>query len=232
MNKKYSIYAVLIMCLLSCKKKNIETYNGGEYVQFTNSFLDTVNLSFFFYPNQNQVSVTMPVKLVGNLPATDLNYKIEVDKDATTALPEHYTIAPDFIFKKGRTKDSATVVINRRPDLTSKTFQLALVIKAGNSLIPGQSTYTRRIFKINDMVSKPAWWNADCERIYLGKYTEKKFRAFMQVVGIGDISTYSSFEQRDFFLQFKYYLIKMKDAGTPVLENDGTDMLSTVPLIG
>ncbi len=85
---------------------------------------------------------------------------------------------------------------------------------------------------ISNKVAKPAWWIGNVETLYLGKYTEKKFRTFMAVTGVGDITPYTDFEKRDLYLQFKHYLIAMKDAGTPVLEDDGTDMLSTVPLIG
>lgn len=232
MNKKYSIYVMLIACLFSCRKKDIELYNSPDHVQFSSGYIDTVALSFFFYPNQDKVRIKLPVKLTGNVPVQDLHYKIDIDQAGTTALPEHYMLPSDFVFRKGRVTDTAYIDVNRRPDLLSKVFNLAIIMVPGGDLLPGQTSYIKRVFKISDMVSKPDWWNADCERIYLGKYTEKKFRSFMDVNGVGDISSYTSFEQRDFMLKLKYYLIEMKDAGTPVLEDDGTDMLSTIPLIG
>lgn len=233
MKRIYIAGLMLASCFLAnCKKEEIAVYDTGHYVQFTNSNLDTISLSFFFYPNQDQVKVALPVKLVGLMPTEDLHYKIGVSGEGTTAMPAHYTLADEFVFRKGLAMDTAYVLINKRPDLATQTFTLALQIAADGDVLPGQTNYTRRIFRINDMISRPNWWNATVESTYLGRYTEKKFRTFMAVVGVGDITPYSSFEQRDLYLQFKYYLIRMKEAGTPVLEDDGTDMLSTVPLIG
>jgi hypothetical protein len=233
MNKQSIIGLILFSCMLAnCKKETIKLYDSGHYVQFTGSVLDTISLSFFFYPNQSQVDVALPVKMIGKMTAQDVHYKISTVSEGTTASADHYVLAPDYVFKKGQATDTAHVIIKNGADLATKTYIISLRIAADGDVQPGQTAYTTRVFKINDMISKPIWWNADMDRIYLGLYTDKKFRTFISVVGIGDISAYSPSEQRGFMLQFKYYLIAMKDAGTPVLEADGTDMLSTVPLIG
>lgn len=233
MNKQYIFGLALASFLLAnCKKENIETYNAGHYVQFTKLSSDTINLSFFFYPNVQSVDVDLPVKLIGKMSDQDLPYKLKVLADSTNATPDLYTIPDMFTFTKGQSQDTARITIKNRADLTTNTYKLTVQIAAAGDVQSGQAGYSRRVFMISNKVTKPAWWVGNVETLYLGKYTEKKFRAFMAVTGVGDINPYTDFEKRDLYLQFKHYLIEMKDAGTPVLEDDGTDMLSTVPLIG
>jgi len=229
MNKLYIIGLALVVTMAACKKENIQTYNAGQYVQFT--LKDTVSLSFFFYPGKSEVDVQLPVRLVGKMPEQDLQYKI-VAGEGTTLPAALYTIAPVFTFKKGQPVDTAHITIKNSAELTTNTYKLVIEMAADGDVQPGQTNYSQRLYTVNDMVSRPAWWDATNELRYLGVYTEKKFRTFMNVTGVGDLTPYTSVEQRDLFLKFKNYLIAMKDAGTPVLEADGTDMLSTVPLIG
>ena len=234
MNTKNILTALLLSsCFFyGCKKKDIPLYEGGNYVQFTAGLQDTLNMSFFFYPNKDVVDLPVPLRLVGKMSAEAIPFKIVADGAGSTALPNHYSLPESFFFKAGRPLDTAYIRINKTPEMANKEFVLVLKLEATENSMPGQTGYTRRVLKISDMVRKPLWWTTTIDTYSLGIYSEAKYRKFMEVTGIGDLSVYSTFEQRDYMLQFKYYLIKMRDAGTPVLEADGSDMLSTVPLIG
>jgi len=234
MNTKIIVIMVMLTSCFyySCKKREIPLYNGENYIQFTAAVQDTVNMSFFFYPNQDHVDLPIPVRLVGKMPSEALAFKIAADLTTTTALKNYYSLPDRFFFKAGKPLDTAYIRINKTPEMANKEFLLALDLVASETVLPGQTAYSRRVLKISDMVRKPVWWTTSIDTYALGVYSEAKYRKFMEVTGIGDLSVYSSFEQRDYMLQFKYYLIKMRDAGMPVLEADGRDMLSTVPLIG
>lgn len=227
-----SIIALLIgVALGGCKKVNLTTYNADRYLQFVADYRDTVALSFFLYPKQEQFKVALPIKLTGQITTQDLPYSLKVN-EATTASAKLFSIPQSYSFHTGLPVDTAYVTINKLPELKGKEVLLVLDMAGGPNFLIGQTINTRRVIRISDKVSKPSWWDAVMETTYLGKYTDKKFATFIQVVGEGDISIYSDEKKRDMMLQFKYYLIKMRDAGTPVLEDDGTDMLSTIPLIG
>lgn len=227
------LYILAIPLLLTnCKKEDIELYSSGHYIQFTTPATDTVTLSFFFYAGKPDVDIALPVKLVGHMPEGNLNYQVKVDPEVTTALPKNYTVPASFTFRQGLATDSAVITVHNSAELTQQNYLLALEIVGSDGVIPGQTTHIRKVIRLNDMVSKPVWWDANMDRYYLGVYSEKKYRTFMDVVGVGALNLYPPAVQREFMLQFKYYLIDMKDAGTPVLEDDGTDMLSTIPLIG
>lgn len=228
-----SITALLLSAALmaGCKKEDITTYTAGRYIQFTQNYQDTIALSFFLYPALNEFNIALPVSITGKMTDQDLPYTLQVDT-ASTAPVSLYTIAKGYTIKKGLPTDTARITIKKQAALKGKEVLLVIDMIGSSELLPGQTTYTRRVLRISDKISKPSWWDGVMESTYLGKYTDKKFDTFIQVVGEGDLGIYTEEKKRDMMLQFKYYLLKMRDAGTPVLEADGTDMLSTIPLIG
>lgn len=210
----------------------MDIYKSGHFIQFTQVLTDTTNLSFFFYPGKEDLSIAMPVRLVGTMPDANIKYELKVDAKATTAQTRHYSLPASFEFRKGLAVDTAYVTIKKTPEMATTTYLLVITIAPEGEARPGQTAYARRIFRINDMVTKPSWWDSNMDRFYLGEYTERKFRKFMEFTGVGDLSEKSDTEKTELIKRFKYYLIQMKDAGTPVLEDDGSDMLSTIPIAG
>lgn len=217
---------------MGCSKHGIDVFPEEKYVQFTTSVADTTLVSFFFYPNQDHIQYPMPVQLIGRASEQDLTFHIEVDAAATTARSEHYTLPEQFTFRSGHTMDTIYLTVNKTPEMDTETFQLALQIVPTDEVFPGQTTFVRKILRLNNMTSRPAWWDSTMESQLLGAYTDRKFQLFIEVTGVNDLSIYEPAEQRDFMLQFKYYLIGKRDAGEAELEADGTDMLSTVRIIG
>ena len=232
MKRSFIIYSILLTAFIACKKEKMEVYKSGHYIQFTNSVADTTNLSFFFYPGKEEVTLALPLRLIGTMPEGDLHYELKVDAKVTTAETKHYSLPAGFDFRQGLAIDTAYLTIKKTPELATTTYLLAIDIASTNDVQPGQTTYARRIFRINDMVTKPSWWDSNMDRFYLGEYTERKFRKFMEFTGVGDLSQKSDTEKTELIKRFKYFLIQMKDAGTPVLEDDGSDMLSTIPIAG
>lgn len=216
----------------ACKKDSIDVYNSGRYVQFVSDIRDSIPFSFFYYLDKNEVSIPLPVKLVGQLAQQDQTYHIEAVPGESTAAASNYSLPAAQVFKKGVTRDTAWVTVKRTPDLDTKDLRLVLRITGSDALTPGQTECTYKIIRITAQVSKPAWWDNNMNTYYLGRYSEKKFRLFMQVTGVGDLAPYDNNQRLVLMLQFKYYLIREKENGTPVYMEDGADMLSTIPLIG
>lgn len=80
-------------------------------------------------------------------------------------------------------------------------------------LKPGQNIYTRKVVRFSSLISQPLWWDDVVTESLLGKYTETKFRLFMEVTGVGDLTELSESERWSLARQFKYYLIKKKMRG-------------------
>jgi hypothetical protein len=69
------------------------------------------------------------------------------------------------------------------------------------------------------------------ESSFLGRYSDKKYRLFMTVTGIGDMTGMEYYDKRYYTLLFKNWLRDEKAAGHTVYEDDNmTEMV--VALIG
>ncbi len=220
------------LLLFSCQEEKIELYNAGHYVQFTTADKDTANISFFLYPKLEEIKVPLEVRLIGKMPEAGLNYRIEVVKNETDAPADCYSLPSSFTFKAGQPLDTAFITFYKKPELKTEKKKITLQILASDEVLPGQTNYTKRTFYVSDIISKPAWWNDRITNYMLGKYSDKKYRLFIEITGEGELGKYSEYIQRNYILQFKYYLIMKKNEGDPVLDDDGSDMLSTVPILG
>lgn len=232
MLRNISVLFIITCWFTACKKEQIEVYQNGHFVQFINPVSDTTEFSFFYFPGKNEVQVAIPIKLIGHMPKHELHYSLEIDSEHSELTSNAYSFSSDLKFRSGMAQDTAYITFINQPDLASKKFLFCLKIKETSDVKVGQTNYATRIFRVSDMIAKPTWWNSDMDRFYLGIYSEKKFRAFMEVTGQGDLSIFTEGEQRILMLQFKYYLIKQKENGTPLLLEDGSDMLNSMPLLG
>lgn len=94
--------------------------------------------------------------------------------------------------------------------LDTKEVRLVIDIVENDVLKPGQNIYTRKVVRFSSLISQPLWWDDVVTESLLGKYTETKFRLFMEVTGVGDLTELSESERWSLARQFKYYLIKKK----------------------
>lgn len=219
-------------CFASCKKEEIDLYSSKRFVQFQSDLRDSISFSFFYHLGKTEVAIPLPVKLVGQLADADQHYRMEVVPDQSTTAAGNYSLPAEYTFRKKSSRDTAWVTLKRTPDLDTKELKLVLRITGSNELAPGQTDCTYKIIRMTAKVSKPTWWDTNMDTYYLGRYSEKKFKTFMEVTGVGDLQPYDNNQRLILFLQFKYYLIEQKSNGTPLYMEDGADMLSTVPLIG
>lgn len=225
------IYIILIaVSFTSCKKQELKPYDSGQYIQFTSSGIDTALFSFLNYPGATNVELTLPVMMTGFKTTEDLNYKVVVDPKGTNAPAKNFSLPSNFVFRAGRQVDSVRIILKNSAELQSNQYTLLVRLESTPEIGIGQTTFTYKYIKFTDQVVKPVWWNDIMDRFGLGLYTIKKYRLFIEVTGVGDLSRFSDARQLELMRIFKAYLGAEKDKGTPVLEADGTDMLLTVPL--
>jgi len=231
---KYIYTAIFIVLLASCKKEKIAPWETPDrYIQFQKKESDTMIFSYLFQPSSvTSYTIKVPLKMIGFLPDKNLDYTVEVIPELTTINPSLYSMSLTNVFRAGFTMDSIPVEIKRDPILKTQSVYLALQLKTNQDMKTGQTEFVRQIVKINDLVFQPKWWNANIVYYYMGVYTDKKFRTFIDVIGTGDLDAVNVNTIYEFVRQFKYYLQAQKEAGTPVLEDDGTDMLSTIAMVG
>ena len=208
----YAIKTKLILgavaCLIgitSCKRNEILPYHGDRYLQFVNKYTDTIPVSFFLYPDKDEFQVKLPVKMIGFKTTEDLSFLINVDDKATTAFPSLFKVDHEGTFKKGQAQDTIIVNVFRKDELKGKETLLVLDLVANNNFNLGELISRRQVLRITDKISKPAWWDATMTSTYLGIYSDKKFRTFIEVTGVGDLGIFTTEQRRDLMLEFKYY---------------------------
>lgn len=233
MNKMRKIYSLLIasiFLLVACEKDEIQIWDSGNYVQFTEEYKDSLTYSFFFYGTQEEIKVPLNMRLIGLPLASDAYVSLVANETLTTAKPDSYKLETEAAFKKDVLESTTYLLLKKTALLDTEEVRLVIDIVGNEVLKPGQSIYTRKVIRFSSLVSKPLWWDDVVEESLLGEYTETKFRLFMEVTGVGDLTDYSESERWSMARKFKYYLIEKEDEGHPVQDEDGSYM--TVPVIG
>jgi hypothetical protein len=231
--KKLHIYYLLALTLVTvaaCKKDNIMLYKGDSYIQFSKNYVDSSLFSFLALPDKDQALTPMPVELIGTPMDKDRTYKIEVVKDLTSAAAANYSIPDSFTLKAGHIIDTAWITVKKTPDITVKPVRLVLQIASSNDLKAGQNDYSVSILYISNVIAKPDWWDEEVTDSYLGDYSDKKYKLFIQVTGLSDLDASDATQLQYYTILFKNYLLREKDAGRTVYEDNGMEM--TVALIG
>ncbi len=228
--RSYYIISAIIVIASSCRKDHIMLYEGDNYVQFTKSYKDSSLFSFLALPNDNQATTPLAIELIGKPENRDRVYKLAVVKEATTAPEANYSIPATFTLRANRTVDTAWITVKKTPEIATKPVRLVLKIDASEDFRVGQLDRSLSILYISNVIARPDWWDDTVEGRFLGDYSDKKYKLFIQVTGKSDIDASNLDEVRYYTIIFKNYLLREKDAGRTVYEDNGMEM--TVALIG
>lgn len=246
--KKYLFPAIILLALLasSCDKKEVMLFNGGHEIYFEKFFMnaiapgreqaDSTTMSFFFYPDGTpDVLVSLVVNLSGTLPASDIRFGLKVVPELTTATSDEYTLDPSYTFRalevpKGvkTVTDTIRVIMHRSARLAQIPDGVRLVVE----LVPnetvglGQAERVRASIILTTRAIRPAWWTEDVERTLFGKYTEKKYKYFLNEIDKDAEMSEDLIKNRPdqairLVMQFKTWLLEQNP---PIYEEDGSLM--------
>lgn len=225
----YIVLAVLVIAS-SCKKDKIMLYEGDTYLQFTRHVEDSSTFSFLALPDDDEAVDPISVELVGKPETRDRTYKISVIPEESTASAANYTLPPTFTFRAGRTIDTAWITLKKTPEIAVAPLRLVLRLEPTDDFKVGQTDYAFAILYISNVIARPDWWNSTVEGRFLGDYSDKKYELFIEVTGRSEIDGSNLEEVRLYTMMLKNYLLREKDAGRTVYEENGEEM--TVALIG
>jgi hypothetical protein len=226
--KKIILGLALIAGIFSaCSEDKLDLYSGQNYLQFVRPMTDSTNVSFLLFPGETTHKLGLPVYLIGKPAEIDREYSCEVmltgaDDDAPK---EAYTLPQKFIFRANMTTDTLWVDCNLLPEMSERDYRLILVLKESENFGLGANGYLGAIIRISNIISRPAWWTTSYPTTaFLGPYSDAKYREFIKATGVADFDSDDFGLLREYTNTFKRYLERMKAAGTPVLEDDGTEM--------
>lgn len=238
------IYNLLLLCIAgiwSCDEKQIPVFEDQCEIYFEKFFMDAVYpgteaadstiASFFFYPEGTQdIEVPLTV-LYSGIPLTkDAGFQLKMVENGTTALPEEYTIDPEYIFHAKGTIDSVNndvrdvikIKIHHSPRLEDiDGANLTLEIVPNEKLAWGQIERIRARIFITTKAAQPEWWDDEVTNNLLGRYSQTKFKLFLNEIDKKAEMNGALIQEHpdraiQLVLEFKSWLMKQ----SPLLEDE------------
>lgn len=223
---KFIIILFIVIGFFSCNEDNLLTYESDNYLSFAkNSEKDSIEVSFFFHPGAEKITIPVGVELTGNLLESAADFSVAIDSEVSTASENDFTLPDVLNFKAGQVKDTFDLIINKSEKLKDSLFLLVLKIVPNSNFKVGVTEQSVLKVYFTSKVSQPTWWVAEVENLYLGEFSAEKYNLFFEVTGQSDLTDMHLSLVRQHALKFKRYL-----AENPTYEKDGR--LMTVPVIG
>ncbi|WP_308573047.1 DUF4843 domain-containing protein [uncultured Sanguibacteroides sp.] len=199
--KKYILLLIWIpMFLISCDKENIEVFHGTTQIYFDKFYMNAIKpgteqadstvMSFFFFPEDTKmIEASLVVNLSGTPLTSDLKFGLKVIKEGTTAKADEYKLDEYYTFhakpiSSGQLEIKDTIHVkllysDRLKDL-EEGVRLVVELVPIDGLQLGQYERRRAVIISTALESQPEWWTQEVEITLLGRYSQKKYKLFLQ----------------------------------------------------
>lgn len=231
MKKYIGIVGLLVILLASCSKDDIMKYDTSKHLLYvpTEDGQDSTVFSFKHHLGVNDYEISMPIKLSGGYLTEDKEYRIEIDKELTTAAEGDYSVKMEQTFHAGVLEDHLKVTLHRTANLSkwvrvalhlvpNETFDIAEAIgDAGWIYVPAGSATVKVIF--SDLISRPEWWDQRIVDFFLGEYSDAKYTYFIESSGRSDLEGCSTNDIIEIVRKFREDIRKngwTEDNGAPI----------------
>ena len=229
--KRLMIILILFTCIWACSEDKFDAYDAGYYIYMEGaSATDSVDLSFFNYPDMERVEIPVYVSYAGKILTGNKVFKLTVNQEKTTAKAENYLVPDEFVFRAGFYTDTVKITLVKTTAIENTKVRLVLNLEATSDFQVGQEGRRETTILFTAKKDKPLWWNANITENYLGEYSEAKFTEFVRATKVHDLTGMKDEDFRYYALMFKYYLQEVKDrTGKPIM--DGLEEMQ-VPILG
>lgn len=239
--KKYILFALISLCLWSCSEDEIKSYQGDQYLYFS-QLMNTTNdndkkngymeVSFNNYPTSEEVTLRIGMSLIGKPFNEDAPYSVvaveEIDKDDPTpnAASKNFRLPEYPKFGAGLTSDTLEVTLVKTDDL-KENVKLCLKLVPNEYFQGTLQEYEQIKIVFNNIISIPVWWTIQVTRVYLGTYSRRKYEEFVKCTGVSNFGALSTAEKRGHALTFKRYIALNNVMD---VDADGNEFPMTVPI--
>ena len=238
-----TVIIVFLALSVSCSSE-LETYSGVSGVYFAMNagstainadtmYSETSSLPFIVTRSTDS-TFNLKVKILGAISDRDRQVSIEVVPEETDALDGDYDrLSDNYVFPAGTVFGNIPITFHRTPSLEEKERKLTVrLVENSDFALPirlwrNSSDEYVDVVKHTIVFSDKYVQLPGYETGYFGPFSEKKMKLMLEVLGL-DISDFNEkmpyTRARALGQQFDRYLKEQKAAGTPVLEDDGTEM--------
>lgn len=221
------ILLALLGAAASCSTEKIGGYDSDNFIQFEKSRKDSTLFTFAYDETLTSGEVSLKVNMISPLVGHDRTFRVAYVPDLSTAQPGEEFEMPAEVQTLPANDSIAYIKIDvkRSAGLKGSHRMAVFCIEGSEDFMPGMVEHRFARVIISDQLAQPRWWNAWHEANGLGTYSELKFRTFIRVTGLTDLTLTSDGGTMDYstmrvqVLRFKYWL-----AENPTDEEDGSKM--------
>lgn len=246
MTKIFTVGATICLAglaLVSCEEKGLlVNSNDVSYLRFTkNMTKDTTTVSFKMYNEGEDALIPVEVTVYGRMLEEDLHFNVDIDESRTTLGSDLYELPGDCVINKGELTGTITVKLKNSPELRTSTKKLAVRFVEADGVKQGDWAYSRAMITVTDRLFKPDWWSVNdagtdadpgnsVDWFYLGEYSETKYQMFLDELKKDGVIFDGKNKQvlRLYSLRLKNTLQRLKDAGTPAIDEFGEEITVVV----
>ena len=244
-----SVYVIGIIAfmaaLVSCEEQKVEIFDGLNAIYFDKFYTDAIYpglesadstvVSFFFYPDEvREVKVPLLVNLLGCSLQEDMKFQLRVVDEATTANPDEYKLAESYVFEARPDSVYENLIqeyiyidmfkSERLLDKEVESVRLVVELVPSGNVVLGQLERRKAKIILTTKTTHPSWWDETVEETLLGKYSDKKYKLFLnEIEGAADIDEEMIRQHPDrviqIVLKFKIWL-----AQNPTMDENGKRM--------
>lgn len=225
---------------------------GGQTRLYLNidQYYDSTAYSFAIAGDTvTQHTLSARLRTMGKVRDYDRPVKVVVDQEHTTAVEgKHFRV--DFskiVIPAGESEVQVPVTFFRTPDMQNQQFDVSIKVEPNEYFtVPfttqkntnvyydqGQQIKADRyVFTVSEIYTRPSYWDIFGQEFF-GDWTVNKFKYVNKICEIpaSDWNNAGSSYSKVRYGRFKYYAIMVRnalqaaaDAGTPVLDDDGSYM--------
>jgi hypothetical protein len=211
---------------MACSKDSVDQYGDTPFVYLINKSGDTssmkpIEYSFAFHPGADKDTVPLLVKLMGKLKNQNRSIALTVDASQTTAIANDYQLPQTIELRAGLAVDTIALVLYKSDRLKTGKFKIRLALQANENFQPGPPANRFVDITFSDMIARPGWWTSIVETNFLAKYSDNKYRLFIEATGIADMTDLSETEQRAYAIIFRDFLARGRENGEVYEDENG-----------
>lgn len=222
------LYIILIISswLVGCSKDAVDQYGDESFVFFVNKGDDTsalklIEYSFAFHPGADKDTIPLLMKLMGKLKEENRPVAVKVDAAHTTALASDYQLPATIHVRGGRAVDTLLLVLNKSDRLKTEKFKIRIALQPNEFFQLGPAANRFVDITFSDMIARPDWWTSVVETNFLDKYSDTKYRLFIEATGIADMTGLAETEQRAYAIIFRDFLARGRENGEEYVDENG-----------
>jgi len=249
--KKIILLTCTLACtFFACEQDEIDTFSGENLIYFSwaldgvdgdiEARIDSTSFSFAYeLPSYTDSIFRIPVKTQGFISDQDRAFGVKIGNDSEANEGIHFDLPDNFLIPANQVTGYIPITIHRTPEMKTKEISLKFELVSNenfsaNLIGDTKSSNANKVLSYNkievtvsDILVEPSLWSRFMI-YYLGTFSVKKFYLYAEVNNIPVPNWETAFPDIDEFFThknvLKAYLAAQKAAGTPVLEDDGTEM--------